>query len=81
MIWTTRDEVGQMLRDIVDYKNNGNEFRVSWEFSPEMAAGFTEEKIAETIIDLLKNNEVINSNLRKVIGNPSPHEYDDFMKH
>ena len=77
---TRKDEVGQMLRDIVDYKNNGNEFRVSWEFSPEMAAGFTEEKIAETIIDLLKSNEVINSNLRKVIGDMSGTDYERFIK-
>lgn len=65
------DEIGQMLKDIADYVNNGKELRVRWDFSPELAAaGMTAKHVADKFLKLLTDgkNPTIRSNVEQAIG-------------
>lgn len=63
-----KDEVGQLLRDIVDYKNNGETFLIRWDFSPEMKETYTADQIADKVVKLITKDDVVQSNLKHVLG-------------
>jgi hypothetical protein len=53
-----RDEAGQMLSDLVRFKNNGYEMDVKWEFSAELLEdGIDELALREKILERIVGSE------------------------
>jgi len=73
------DETGQLLLEMLSFKNNNNKLDMRWDFSAEMAA-IGPDGILDEMMDLIKTSDAIKSHIKNTLKLSDDVELEIFLK-